>query len=441
MEIADIKICDTWTEYGGQFSPSAWEEFTEIVKPFGLTVSATPVDYPKTLFVKDIPLIFVPSSLFYYPERTVGQLGEKIETAAEKNEPPVFIIVYGILHDIGICEQLSNYLDLNLYKIVRLDELVSLAKLYNSTQWVKFKEKKVTCFTGDKVKSELNFTIPEEEKEKIVGTKIKLEMEHGFKTIPDSLKITSDNLTANKLEFEIVTPKSSKKKNSRIKVSLEKNITDNPDYCAVKLLDQNDLLLCNRAKEPKKIDGILSDWENEKVYQVTEENQLLRGKENWKGPKDASFLFHISWDESNFYLAADVTDNTFFQQQLGESIWQGDCLMLFFKWFNKNDSLKKFFITLTPKGPIIWNVRLNKESNGSKLIVVQKPDKNGLLVEVSIPWEELNQKGNELENQLTYFNIGYGDYDDNRENCYIDLNGQNPDDIDNNKSKFIIFRK
>lgn len=77
------------------------------------------------------------------------------------------------------------------------------------------------------------------------------------------------------------------------------------------------------------IDGSLDDeaWKNaaELYFDASSE---MKGMSDWGGAEDLSAEIKMLWDENNFYLALDVTDDIHSQKNDGNMIWSGDSIQL-----------------------------------------------------------------------------------------------------------------
>lgn len=60
------------------------------------------------------------------------------------------------------------------------------------------------------------------------------------------------------------------------------------------------------------LDGKLDEWNLEDPIVLMEPAQLVRDGHFWGGPDDLSAKVYIAWDETFFYLGADVTEDSIF---------------------------------------------------------------------------------------------------------------------------------
>ncbi len=60
------------------------------------------------------------------------------------------------------------------------------------------------------------------------------------------------------------------------------------------------------------LDGKLDEWNMGSPIVLKEPAQMVRDADFWNGPDDLSATFYIAWDETYFYLAADVIEDSVF---------------------------------------------------------------------------------------------------------------------------------
>ena len=54
----------------------------------------------------------------------------------------------------------------------------------------------------------------------------------------------------------------------------------------------------------------LDDWNTSSPIVIDQEAQVIRDVSFWQGENDLSATVYVMWDEENLYLAADVTEDT-----------------------------------------------------------------------------------------------------------------------------------
>jgi hypothetical protein len=144
------------------------------------------------------------------------------------------------------------------------------------------------------------------------------------------------------------------------------------------------------------IDGNLQEWAGEIPMQIGV-GELPLHYQLWGGAQDLSASAWLSWDSDYIYFAADVTDESFHQEQPGESIWQQDSLQLAFDplfdrypgayqadereyWFAYEDGET---LSYCYQGEILG------ERPDITAKAKLKSDGSGWTLEVALPWSEL----------------------------------------------------
>lgn len=121
----------------------------------------------------------------------------------------------------------------------------------------------------------------------------------------------------------------------------------------------------------------------------------------WKTPQNLGVEADVAWDDSFFYIAAQVADDIFFQEKNGRGLFAGDSLQLAFdtrcdgapslKSYDGNDH--EFGLALCPQGPTFVryyggeNPKVPEAVVGVKLSVEQKGTVT--YYQVAIPWAAL----------------------------------------------------
>jgi hypothetical protein len=81
---------------------------------------------------------------------------------------------------------------------------------------------------------------------------------------------------------------------------------------------------------PKRIvDGDLAAWQALKPCLLAHSwNWVSASSEPYRGPSDLSVRFWTGYDDTYFYLAAEVTDDKHVQTETGDDLWRGDSIQL-----------------------------------------------------------------------------------------------------------------
>jgi hypothetical protein len=83
---------------------------------------------------------------------------------------------------------------------------------------------------------------------------------------------------------------------------------------------------------PDAIDGDLSDWNLEAMTPAVLDTaeQLYSGQASWDNVADCSGEVYLLWDDVNIYIAAVVKDEKLSMNKTDASIWNSDCVEIFF---------------------------------------------------------------------------------------------------------------
>lgn len=65
-----------------------------------------------------------------------------------------------------------------------------------------------------------------------------------------------------------------------------------------------------KASAPITVDGDLSEWTLDSPIVIDQESQVIRDLSFWQGASDLSCTVYVMYDETNLYLAVDVTEDT-----------------------------------------------------------------------------------------------------------------------------------
>ncbi len=168
-----------------------------------------------------------------------------------------------------------------------------------------------------------------------------------------------------------------------------------------------DFTVATRMKDthPIVIDGEIGskEWNKSAAMYINGIEQVV-GFEDWGGKNDISGYYIVSWDEENFYLCANVTDDIYFQNgnaikslSQGDSITFGvyDDIEVYVNSGQGNVDYHGFDVALTENGVKVYRNKaqtFNAIATGEvtdQLEVAVKRDGNKTYYELKYPWESL----------------------------------------------------
>lgn len=146
------------------------------------------------------------------------------------------------------------------------------------------------------------------------------------------------------------------------------------------------------------IDGKLADgeWPEKPAIVLNKAHDTQEGQ--WSGPDDLSAKVYFMVDADNLYVAIDVTDDVYSQDETGGNIWKGDSVQLAFDPLHNPDAMRhrvddyEYGFALASKGPVVWRWKSGPgKSNGLVTTVPLAIGKRegGLVYEAIIPFTEL----------------------------------------------------
>ncbi|MDI6785051.1 MAG: sugar-binding protein, partial [bacterium] len=145
-----------------------------------------------------------------------------------------------------------------------------------------------------------------------------------------------------------------------------------------------DYLPCKKTSQPIVIDGVLGEWNEAIPIYLNHSDQIIIGKEKWRGITDCSGTISTLWDEQNFYISAVILDdkrsNTI---KPSSTVYHSDGLEVYFDTdlygdeenakYNDDDFQFGFFDT--PEGPIVWRWSPGDTLDKSaKIVIVYRND-------------------------------------------------------------------
>lgn len=150
------------------------------------------------------------------------------------------------------------------------------------------------------------------------------------------------------------------------------------------------------------VDGTLDEavWENAEVFRFDDISQTSSMKV-WDGIEDLSAVVKMLWDNDNFYLALDVTDDNHVQKYEGNMIWSGDSIQLGLQIDRESnggiDGYNELGFALQNNGitsAYRWIGANGFDeadfTDGADFKIVRKENKT--TYEIAIPWKNLSEK-------------------------------------------------
>jgi len=165
---------------------------------------------------------------------------------------------------------------------------------------------------------------------------------------------------------------------------------------------------CPFLPKAPKIDGKLDDWPAAVALTLVGDNrESVKISKGYGGEGDCSAQARVGWDATNFYIAAEVSDNQFHQDEDGYQIWRGDCIQLAFhpgapnRQGDFDGTEHEVGLTKTAHGPLLfqWMPGACPLKDGSLAVV---RDGNATIYEAAIPWTALGVRNVAPSSSITW---------------------------------------
>ncbi len=164
---------------------------------------------------------------------------------------------------------------------------------------------------------------------------------------------------------------------------------------------------CHRAPAPPAIDGKLDDWITACPLPLVGRNQLSVTDQSYAWtPANLNGVAYLMWDEANLYVAVQMLDDTHHEAGTGETVIQGDSLILAFDPTNRGPEAQQkafayYVSSAVPGGgsgvhtiyrPEAYSGGLRtghlfRDSSVYEMAIGR--DDGGCTYEIRIPWAEL----------------------------------------------------
>lgn len=149
------------------------------------------------------------------------------------------------------------------------------------------------------------------------------------------------------------------------------------------------------------IDGNLGEWAT--IPTVSSAFRVYNST-GWDGSQDLTALWRLAWDTTNLYLAAEVTDNVHVQIESGNQIFRGDSLEIQIDTNRPAGASQvnpaTFQFILSPGNfadlpPSAFRFQGNSQGQipdapGHHLLLAAQQTSTGYILEVAIPWNDIN---------------------------------------------------
>ena len=153
---------------------------------------------------------------------------------------------------------------------------------------------------------------------------------------------------------------------------------------------------------PITLTGNDADWEGIGETVLNKTGELVAPGAGVIAPDDTWGTFKYTWDDTNFYIRADVIDDVpMVNPQKNGDIWNGDDIEITLSTDPGADKQRKEFAAsdfqiglsagdrATGLTPSIWCWTLNSSPEGAKIFSVQT--EKGYRIEAAIPWKTLKE--------------------------------------------------
>ncbi|MDD5697966.1 MAG: sugar-binding protein, partial [Victivallaceae bacterium] len=214
------------------------------------------------------------------------------------------------------------------------------------------------------------------------------------------------------------------------------------------------LIKCEKRKNKIVIDGDLADWRGTKPLAVMNTSSFLPKYEiavhqSWNGPEDLSATCYTAWDEDNFYLAAEITDDVHVNHAAGKNIWNGDSVQMVFNpdpvfYVDQNNAAgnggnSNLKFALSSRGSLAFQWIGAQDAGGKCAFAVKRKEElKKTFYEIRIPFKALNIVA--AEGRLFSFGIAVADDDSGSGQRYwMQLSKGIVDEINNALLKKIIL--
>ena len=196
---------------------------------------------------------------------------------------------------------------------------------------------------------------------------------------------------------------------------------DEPSAFAACMGNPNDKIEVKRLDKKITVDSDLSDWANSGYSQIaltaTNNRNIEINIGSVRDDSDLSAVFFLGYDQKNLYIAGQIKDDSLVTSEKRDMIYEDDCVEIFFDtnndgyYFDRNPY--DYQLGIAPYGPDkkpqIWAWGYAQKAPDN-IKYAARLTKDGYIVELAIPFEEINGFGPEA-NKCAGFTISVHDRD------------------------------
>lgn len=188
-----------------------------------------------------------------------------------------------------------------------------------------------------------------------------------------------------------------------------------------------------RMETPPVIDGVLDDWNLEMPIILNKPEQFYEDRKVYMGEEDLSGKIYGAYDDKNFYLAAQVTDDTMYSINSNNYIWACDSIQFAFANVRKSSGLRTEYsvgmLNGTPQMKretfmVVDTTIIDGVDTGIKDPTEIQVVRNGTttVYELKIPWTEIYGSGVDISSMKeVIFSVLINDNDGNGRKGWLEF--------------------
>lgn len=178
-------------------------------------------------------------------------------------------------------------------------------------------------------------------------------------------------------------------------------------------------------KKPQ-IDGVISDGEWHEFLPMKIDRKEMAQQKVWGGLDDLSATIYAMCDSDNFYIAAEVTDDVYYDKDTPDRVWAIDSMQMAIALYRQGGAPSTEIGLGIANGEVTLQSYLSQQIDGGKatdgsvfsedtLYAVKRyEEENKTVYELQLPWSEIYAEKIDISKQKEiYFSILVNDHDGN----------------------------